>query len=34
MLLAGKITDGDTVRVDLDDTSAGDSRALIVTRSG
>ncbi|MGH3937206.1 MAG: ATP-dependent chaperone ClpB [Pseudonocardiaceae bacterium] len=32
-LLAGDITDGDTVRIDLDDTGAGGTGALTVTRA-
>jgi ATP-dependent Clp protease ATP-binding subunit ClpB len=32
-LLAGEITDGDTVRVDLDDSGAGGTGALTVTRA-
>jgi ATP-dependent Clp protease ATP-binding subunit ClpB len=32
-LLAGEITDGDTVRVDLDGNAAGGTGALTVTRA-
>ncbi|MGH3995012.1 MAG: ATP-dependent chaperone ClpB, partial [Pseudonocardiaceae bacterium] len=32
-LLAGEITDGDTVRVDLDDAGAGGTGALTVARA-
>jgi ATP-dependent Clp protease ATP-binding subunit ClpB len=33
-LLGGEISDGDTVRVDLDDQAAGGTGALTVTRAG